>query len=500
MKQILAVDDNIINLELLKQVIKVHYPEFTMHTSLNGEDAIQKAEKYLPDLILLDILMPGLDGYETCKCLKEITSTKHIPIIMISALGQDPAERTKGLNSGADAFISKPFDHAELRAQINVALRIKEVEDLLRKRNESLEFDIKSQSSFLHDQEERFLQISEHAREFYWEVNVNNIITYISPVVENTFDINPLDVIGKKSFFELFTHTNNSFLEVFQERESFHDEEIQMNHKGERIWLSVSGFSFYTPKGIPAGKRGMCFDITRRKTAEDALKDNLRKIEEYQVRLKRLNSEMTLIEENERRRIAENLHDSLGQTLSMAYMQLSSIDTGEIQPNHKNRIDYVSSLLNQAVEESRRLTYDLSPPILYELGLFPAIRWKLEQVKKEHEIDFTFHAVDSDFKLPKEYDVFLYRTVCEIVQNTVKHANATKITVENYISDQKLHIEVEDNGKGFNTNYIIKNDNQGGFGLLSIKERVDSISGSFYIYSQLGKGTKTKVIIPLIQQ
>ena len=133
MKKILAIDDNSINLELLSQIIKLYYPDYLFIGALSGQEGYEIAQKENPDLILLDIMMPDLDGYETCELLKQNNKTKQIPIIMVSALGRDSAERTKGLNVGADSFISKPFDQVELKAQINVALRIKIISITIKK-------------------------------------------------------------------------------------------------------------------------------------------------------------------------------------------------------------------------------------------------------------------------------------------------------------------------------------------------------------------------------
>jgi len=128
MKSILAIDDNVINLELLGNIIRLYYSGYQFFKAMNGADGIEIAKKELPEIILLDILMPGLNGYEVCEVLKKDTTTSNIPVLMISALGSNPAERTKGLNAGADAFISKPFTVSELQAQINVVLRIKNAE------------------------------------------------------------------------------------------------------------------------------------------------------------------------------------------------------------------------------------------------------------------------------------------------------------------------------------------------------------------------------------
>ncbi len=346
MKKILAIDDNSINLELLSQIIKLYYPDYLFIGALSGQEGYEIAQKENPDLILLDIMMPDLDGYETCELLKQNNKTKQIPIIMVSALGRDSAERTKGLNVGADSFISKPFDQVELKAQINVALRIKS----------------------------------------------------------------------------------------------------------------------------------------------------------YQLQLKKLNSEITLVEEQERRRIAENLHDSLGQTLGLAFMNLSSIDIQKCQPEIKNTIQFTSKLLNKAIEESRRLTYDLSPPILYELGLVPAIKWKLERFEKETNIAANLITEKRKTDLSRENNIFLYRTIGELLTNTFKHAEATEVTVKQKTKNGMYYISVEDNGIGIDKSQLKqKTNNKGGFGLLSISERIENMNGTFKIAS-VENGSLAEIEIPYIEE
>ena len=496
MKKILAIDDNSINLELIGEILKTYYPNFIYIHSLTGEDGIEKANEEKPELILLDILMPGLNGFDVCKILKGSNRTKHIPILMVSALGQDALERTKGLDAGADAFISKPFNQSELRARINVALRIKEVEDLLRKRNENLEFDIKDQNRKHLQDENRFIQISEHAREFYWEVDSDDIFIYVSPVVEQTLKVSPLDIIGKQNFESLFQLTGTLDGKEIIKNIKFSNIEIELNINQNELWLSVSGFSVIDKNGIYKGKRGACYDITRRKKAEIALKDNLKQIKKYQAKLKKLNSEITLIEERERRRIAENLHDSLGQTLSLAYMNLSSINDVNCTPDVKKIIKGTSELLNKAIDESRTLTYDLSPPILYELGLVPAIKWKLEQIERKTGIETILTVNDVPEELKNEHNIFLYRIVNELFTNINKHANATKISVQVFTEKEMYNIIVEDDGIGFNVEKNKTAANTGGYGLMSIVERLDSINGSIKINSILNRGTKAKIIVP----
>ncbi|MCF6333453.1 MAG: response regulator [Draconibacterium sp.] len=501
MKKILAIDDSEINLQLLKQVVKIYYHDFLFLKATSGEEGIEIAKNEKPEVILLDILMPGLDGYQVCNILKHDKTTRHIPILMVSALGQNSSERTKGLDAGADAFISKPFNQVELRAQINVVLRVKEVEDLLRKRNEELELFIKGQTNKFLESEERFLQISEHAMEFYWEVNSNDYFTYVSPVIEKTLGVTPSEIVLEKNLLELFqlndAKSKNSDKIQFINHTSFKNLEVELKINTKKIWLSISGFTIFGKNRDYNGKRGVCYDITKRKQAEIALGKNVKQIKNYQKKLKKLNIELTSVEERERRRIAENLHDSLGQTLSLAFLKLSSIIDENFSMNAKKTIAETSGLLDKAISESRSLTYDLSPPILYELGLVPAIKWKLEQIEKKHQINTVLIGEGQRIDIQKEFNIFIYRIVSELVTNVIKHANAKLIEIEIRKEKEMYYIIVRDDGVGFEMKINNKRKANEGFGLMSITERLDSIKGKFKIQSKIGKGTEAKIIIPV---
>lgn len=499
MKKILAIDDNEINLELLHQIVKIYYPEFQFIRTTSGIEGIELARQELPEIILLDILMPEINGYEVCAVIKNDPTTQNIPIIMISALGVDANERTKGLNAGADSFVSKPFSRDEITAQLNVALRIKKVEDLLRKRNESLEHFIKDQTSNYQQNEERFLQISEHALEFYWEVDASGIFTYISPVVEKTLGINQNEIIGEKNCADLFQSNDPAFGKSdgvpCRMTTSCKDYETELHLEDRSVWLSISCIPIADEGSEFKGLRGVCYDITKRKLAEIKLNQNLEQIREYQKKLKNMNIELTLAEEKERRRIAENLHDGLGQTLSLAFIKLSSISTANFSDGEKKLWEEASGLLNDAISESRSLTYDLSPPILYELGLVPAFKWKLGQIEESLGIKTKIVGEEQLIEVQKEFEIFLYRMVSELLTNVIKHANATEIKLMIRENEHDYLITVQDNGIGFNTARVnTKLNINGGFGLLSITERLESMKGRLTLVSE--NGTKATIAIP----
>ncbi len=499
MKKILAIDDNELNMELLFQIVTRYYPDYQFLKAFDGYVGLEKAKKENPEIILLDILMPGINGYEVCETLKKDPATSHIPVLMISALGGNPEERTKGLNAGADAFISKPFMVSELQAQINVVLRIKGVEDLLRKRNESLELSIKAETNKYLREEERMTQISEHARQFYWEVDNEGKIVYVSPVIESILKLNPLEIMGKISFSRLFqTEDINNHVQL-EENSAIKEAELELQVGKSKLWLTLSSFPFFEKNGKYAGTRGICFDITQRKIDDIALMKNMRKIQKYQKKLKKLNTELTLVEERERRRIAENLHDSLGQTLSLAYLKLSSIDNREFPDDISTKIDEIFRLLNKAINESRVLTYDLSPPILYELGLIPTFKWRLEQFAANNKINTKLIGEEINLVIKKEIAIFIYRIVNELLQNIVKHARATEILLEVKEKKNKYLITVQDNGVGFNNDKQNNETKIGGFGLLSIKERLESFKGHLHLISEPGKGTTATIEIPIMK-
>jgi two-component system cell cycle response regulator len=132
--RILVVDDIAANLRLLEAKLLNEYYEVALASS--GPDALATASHWSPDVILLDVMMPGMDGYEVCRHLKEDNATAHIPIVMITAL-VDPAERVRGLEAGADDFLSKPVDDATLFARLRALLRVKQVQDAWRLRSDA---------------------------------------------------------------------------------------------------------------------------------------------------------------------------------------------------------------------------------------------------------------------------------------------------------------------------------------------------------------------------
>jgi len=275
MKKILVIDDQKDNLISIKALLKHYLPGCEVLTALSGEEGMELAIKDQPDTILLDIIMPRMDGYETCGKLKAELSTKHIPIIMLTAIKTDPESRIKGLNTGADAFLSKPFDPGELTAQIKVMLRIKEAEDKLRSKNIDLEKIVLERTSKLLESEEKYRSLYDNAPLAYQSLNEDGSLNDINPAWISTLGYEREEVLGK--YFKDFLHPDwKSHFEknfpAFKERGYVHDVQFKIRHKkGHHIDISFDGCIGYNPDGSFGQTYCVFSNITQQKKAEKAL-------------------------------------------------------------------------------------------------------------------------------------------------------------------------------------------------------------------------------------
>ncbi|MDY6934607.1 MAG: response regulator [Spirochaetota bacterium] len=187
MPKILAIDDNVEYLKVITTLLEKFIPDSIVVTAESGYDGIEMARKEFPDVILLDIKMPGINGYEVCKGLKEDDNTKNIPIIMLTGLRTEANDRVRALDIGADAFLSKPIDKSELIAQINVMLRIKKAEEELSKERYTLEQMVQDRTEDLHAERSNLYNIIESIADGIYIVNRHYDIQYVNSILEKDF-------------------------------------------------------------------------------------------------------------------------------------------------------------------------------------------------------------------------------------------------------------------------------------------------------------------------
>ena len=211
-----------------------------------------------------------------------------------------------------------------------------------------------------------------------------------------------------------------------------------------------------------------------------------------------LASEASLAEERERRRIAQELHDRIGQNLALCQMKLAGIRQSKIAERRPASLDEVRSLLDQTIKDVRSLTFELSPPVLYELGFEPAVEWLTEQYQKQHGIACVVQDDHAPKPMKSEVEVALFQAVRELLVNVSKHSRASRAKVTLSEDDGHMKICVEDDGAGFEPSTVGPRGSEiVGFGIFSVQDRLEKVDGTLNIESSPGKGTRATLRVPL---
>ena len=258
------------------------------------------------------------------------------------------------------------------------------------------------------------------------------------------------------------------------------------------IFVRENAKAVRSPDGTLLYYEGTVEDITEQKKAEE-------KIKSYQKQLRSLASDLSLAEERERRRIATMLHDHIGQILAISKIKLGALAQLIGNDESMNQLKEVRNHIEQAIQYTRSLTFELSPPILYDLGLEAALEWLAEQVREHQRINCMFEADAYPKPVSDEIRIVLFSAVRELLMNVTKHAqaNVAKITIRRV--NDSITVHVADNGIGFVPSKMsFYRDENKGFGLFSIRERLRHLSGQMEVRSGRGRGTRVILTAPLV--
>lgn len=218
----------------------------------------------------------------------------------------------------------------------------------------------------------------------------------------------------------------------------------------------------------------------------------------YQDKLRLLSKELLLTGERERRGIASELHDRIGHTLTNVLIKLGALEEASSSIEFRKSLNEVRSLIEQSMQDTQSLVFEISPPVLYDLGIEAAIDWLIEQTEKQHKIPIEFNHEITYKLMDDSYNVLIFGAVRELIFNVVKHAKANSVKISIKGKKDYLRIVVEDDGVGFSTSDTGPDTYQySGFGLFSIRERLGYINGNLKIASELGAGTRVTMTIPI---
>lgn len=260
--------------------------------------------------------------------------------------------------------------------------------------------------------------------------------------------------------------------------------------RGERLTGLISAAPLLDDVGGFICSIAVITDITAHKDAELA-------VLEQQLKLRALAADLFLTEERERRRLAGDLHDHIGRSLALARIKLDALVEHTLDPEQAATAAAARDHVSRALDDARSLTFEVSPPVLHELGLAAALQWLAARTAEQHGLEVVCRAGQWREELTDEVRVLFFQAARELLFNAIKHAGASCIEVTLDAVDNLARLCVSDNGAGFDPVLALKRSSQAkGYGLFSIRERLQYVGGECTIESAPGSGTRVVLSAP----
>lgn len=445
-----------------------------------GLEAVAKADEIRPDLVLMDVtLRGGIDGVEAAYRIRQ---QQDIPIVYLTANGdREIFNRIK--ETDPVAFIRKPYEEEELLTTIEISLHQYRTQQ-------------ERARAALQSSEAKYQELFESARDGIAILDLEGSHLNCNQAYLNLLGYQEFDELPSRAMTVLTApECREQEARIIREQtlsQGYSDEyeKMYLRRDGSRVTVSARCWLRRNDHGAPTGFWIMVRDITDRKQTE-------RQILEYQRQLQLLMRDLSLAEERERQRIASDIHDRISQTLAVCQMRLGALATASTSADTAREAGEVSQLLDQTIQDTSSLIFELSPPILHQLGLVPALEWFGEKIQQQHTIRVSVQG-ECAAALASDLRATTFRSVCELVNNAVKHGHATAIRISLSQRADCLRIQVKDNGVGFNP---LENNwrkrVKGGYGLFHIQERLRAWGGLLEINSHPGAGTRAQLTLPL---
>jgi len=347
----------------------------------------------------------------------------------------------------------------------------------------------------LRESEERYRELAELLPQTVFEMDTKGKLTFVNRSALDMFGYSAQDFEAGVSVLNVVApHDLERAGENIRRRiageELGTNEYTAMRKNGDTFPVRV----FSVPvvhSGKTVGVRGLMVDMTEEKRIQAELAH-------HQGELRALASELSLTEERERRRLATDLHDHVGQTLAVAKMRLGALRRALSTEEGRQAHTEVLDLFADAVQRVRTLSFELSPPILYDLGLEAAVEWLGSHFEQQHGIRCEFSSDGDIAGLDETGSILMFRSTQELLTNAAKHAGADRLTLSVRSRRHELEIMVADDGAGFDVSALQRDAAEThSFGLFSIRERMRHIGGRVDIASQPGKGTTVRLVCPL---
>jgi PAS domain S-box-containing protein len=477
---------------------------FRVHAVSNGVDAVRAARDLNADLVLTDVMMPVLDGFGVLKALRSDPATRSIPVILLSARAGEES-RVEGLQAGADDYLVKPLSAPELMARVTAHLKMariraenSEVERALRREVEE-ERDLLRDSFVESPAAMALLSGPDHRFTFvnaeYVRVSGRDDQQLIGRLVRDVFP-----EIIEQGFLEILDGVYRTGKQYVR-----NEYPLQLDRHGKResIYLNFNYYPMRDPSGDVEGIMVHAVEITEQVLARNELEARVRErtaeLVEAEEGLRELNQRLLQAQDEERRRLALELHDSAGQLVAALKFNLYLLKDALVQddPEVKKRAAVSTDLIEELSRELRTVSHQLYPPALDNAGLSAALRIYLEGLAERGGLFVTLKIEDDLTGLPKDVETTIFRIIQESLTNVRRYAETRTAVVLIRRESENIRVEIRDDGRGI-LGFTSLDDQtfRTGVGIQGMRQRTRQLKGRFELVSGPG-GTTVRVLLPL---
>jgi PAS domain S-box-containing protein len=493
--------------ELGENLIKATSPKQALEILLKTDVAV----------VLMDVSMPELDGFELATMIRQHPRFQRTAIIFISAVHLTDLDRLKGYEHGAVDYISVPVVQELLRAKVRVFAELHRKTTQLEALNRDLEHRVLERTEELAAKAELLLRLNIELASKHQELDA--IVSTAPDVIFSSQGDGHYEYVSER--FHEYTGTSADSGKPVSWLDHVHAEDVERsrsdwlrsvreggNYECEYRLRSKDGaYRWFRSRAVPIrdteGKivkwYGTCSDIHDSKLLEQSIRDNAIELEKMVDRrtdeLRRLSVRLMTAQDQERRRIARDLHDGLGQELAVAKMILDKMVLQNSSPP-QDPWSQASSIIERGIQQVRTMSHLLHPPLLDEVGLLSALAWYTEGLTKRSGIETSLDVQPPDFpRLATEVETAVFRIVQEALTNVFRHSEATKVWINLSQKNGFILVSVHDNGKGISERVAELRPESVGVGIGGMKQRAREFGGELRL-SNAEPGTLLELIIP----
>jgi PAS domain S-box len=486
----------------------------------SAKEALEKLLKTDVAVVLMDVSMPEIDGFELAEIIRQHPRFQKTAIIFISAVHLTDLDRLKGYQHGAVDYLSVPIVPEVLRAKVKVFTELHRKNRQLERLNSELEqrvaertAELQQKAVALHTLNRELAQrnqeldaIVQTAPDIIFSRNPDGGRDYISSRFYEYTGAPPETAIGfgwvEYVHADDKEQTHEKWLHSVQSGDTYECEYRLRGADSQYRWFRARAVPLRDGHGTIVKWYGTCSDIHDSKLLEQSIRENAieleRVVESRTAALRRLSSRMMTMQDEERRRIAREIHDGLGQELAAAKMILDGILARDSSPYLRQASQDASQLIDRAISQVRTISHLLHPPLLDEVGLVSALRWFLEGLSERSGIRTVLEVDPPDLgRLRSELETAIFRIIQEALTNMFRHSGAHNGTVTLIKKDGNITVTVRDDGKGIEEQVIQLRPESLGVGIGGMRQRVTELGGSLRL-ANANPGTVVEVVIPAI--